>query len=63
MAIRWEIKTETKFKKQYKNLDTQTKQRINQAIQELRNSENPAGWGDTNKAKGYLHTILETNTE
>ena len=29
----WEIKTETKFKKQYRNPDTQTKQRVNQVTQ------------------------------
>ena len=45
MVVQWETKSETKFKKQYKHLDSQIKQRINQAIQELDNSENPANLG------------------
>jgi|SaaInlStandDraft_3_1057020.scaffolds.fasta_scaffold375267_1 mRNA-degrading endonuclease RelE of RelBE toxin-antitoxin system len=45
MAIQWETKEETKFKKQYKRLDSQIKQRVSQAIQELVKSENPSDLG------------------
>ena len=45
MVVQWEIITETKFKKQYNHIDSQIKQRINQAIRELESSENPANVG------------------
>ena len=48
---RWKITTVTKFKKQYKNLDSQNKQRTDQAIRELRNSENPAMLGNYKQNK------------
>ena len=42
----WGFDTEPRFKKQYKNLDSQTKEKVNEAIHELRNSENPARLGE-----------------
>lgn len=41
----WNTQRKNISKKQYKHLDSQIKQRINQAIQELENSENPANLG------------------
>lgn len=65
MVARWKITTETKFKRQYKNLDSQTKQKVNRAIQELTNSENPARLGKYKQNKrvfayniGSRHRII-----
>ena len=41
----WNATRKTKFLKQYKNLDPQIQQKVNEAIQELRYSQNPARLG------------------
>ena len=41
----WNTQRKNIFKKQYKHLDSQIKERINQAIQELKNFENPSDLG------------------
>ncbi len=56
----WKIKTETRFKKQYKNIDSQIKQRVNQEITELRIPKILQGLANTSKAREYLHTTLES---
>ncbi len=41
----WDFYRKSKFLKQFKRLDLQTKKRINKALDELSNSENPSDLG------------------
>ncbi len=45
MTDRWNYEAKTRFKKQYKNLDPQIQEKVNDIIQELRESQNPARLG------------------
>lgn len=45
MADKWNFEAKTQFKKQYKNLDPQIRQKVNTTIQELKYSQNPARLG------------------
>ncbi len=51
MKSKWGFEAKAQFKKQYKNLDPQIKIRVNSAVQELRNSENPAQLGRYKQCK------------
>ncbi len=48
---RRQITSQAVFRKQYKNLDVQIKQRVDHAIEELKNSDNPAVLGRWKKHK------------
>ena len=41
----WDFYRKSQFLKQFKKLDSQTKKRVNSALEELANSENPTSLG------------------
>ena len=56
----WETVSATKFKRRYKDLDQQHKDRIDQAIQEMKASPNPASLGKYKKQFGVFSYEIGT---